>query len=176
MNLVFTGFMGTGKTSVGKKIAEKLNFKFFDTDTFIEKHSQLTISKIFADLGEEIFRQMESEAIEALSEMDSIIISCGGGAVLNTQNLINLSKNGIIINLSASPEQIFQRIKDDKKRPLLQCQNPLNKIKELLKERKKAYENCDFSFNTDNLTVNEIADMILNDKDIAELLKKGIKK
>lgn len=173
MNLVFTGFMGTGKSAVGKEVAERLGFSFYDTDAFIEENAQMSISSIFGELGEEVFRQMEAEAVEALSEKDSVVISCGGGVVLNVKNIENLAKSGIIINLFASPEQIFERIKGDACRPLLKCGDPMVQIKKLLSERKEAYMNCDFAFDTDNLSVKQVADIILSDSSIVKLLEKG---
>lgn len=173
MNLVFTGFMGTGKSAVGKEVAKRTGFEFYDTDAFIEKNAGMGINKIFAELGESVFRQMESEAVEALSEKDSVIISCGGGVVLNIKNIENLAKRGVIINLFASPGQIFERIKGSANRPLLKCEDPMAEIKKLLLERKEAYMNCDFAFDTEGLSVAQIADRILNDGGIVKLLKQG---
>ena len=173
MNLVLTGFMGTGKSAVGREISKRLGFEFCDTDSFVEEHTEMSIREIFAELGEEVFRQMEADAVEALSEKDSLVISCGGGVVLNEKNIENLAKTGIIINLYASPEQIFERVRYSSGRPLLQCQDPLAEIKKLLIQRKDAYTNCDFSFDTSGLSVTQVADKILSDENIVKLLKQG---
>ena len=161
MNFVFTGFMGSGKTAVGKAVAKKLNRRFFDTDELVEKSAGMPISRIFEQYGEETFRSMEREAVEAACENTDVVIACGGGAVLNPKNVEKLSKNGIIICLTASPEKIFERIKDDTARPLLQCPDPLEKIKSLLKERSGAYSVCDFSFDTSNMSAAKAAEEVL---------------
>ncbi|MDR3112071.1 MAG: shikimate kinase [Elusimicrobiota bacterium] len=161
MNFILTGFMGTGKTKTGQIIADKLKFQFIDTDSLVESKVKLSIGEIFENLGEKFFRELESEIIKDMSQKDRLVISCGGGAVLDFQNIKNLHKNGVIINLKATSETIFERLKDDNTRPLLKCQNPLEKIKELLSVRKLAYENCDLSFSTDFLTEAETAEIII---------------
>jgi shikimate kinase len=170
MNLVFTGFMGAGKSKTGKIVSEKLNMSFFDTDDLIEKKSGFSISDIFKRLGEADFRQMETETIKEVSEKDSAVISCGGGAVLNPVNIANLKKKGIIINLRASAEVIYDRLKCESNRPLLKCKRPLIEIKKLLDFRKSAYADCDFSFNTDGLTIVEVVGKVLNYDAIKRLL------
>jgi shikimate kinase len=170
MNLVFTGFMGTGKSKTGKIVSEKLKTSFFDTDDLIEKKSGFLISDIFKKFGEADFRQKEVETVKEVSEKDSVVISCGGGAVLNPINIVNLRKKGIIINLYASADVIYDRLKGENSRPLLRNEKPLIEIKKLLDFRKSIYEDCDFSFDTDGLTTVEVADKILNNDVIKRLL------
>jgi shikimate kinase len=170
MNLVFTGFMGTGKSKIGKVVSEKLKMSFFDTDDLIEKKSGFSISDIFRKSGEVDFRQMESETVKEVSEKDSVVISCGGGTVLNPVNIANLRKKGIIINLYASADVIYDRLKGENNRPLLRCEKPLIEIKKLLDFRKSVYADCDFSFDTDGLTAVEVSDKILNNDVIKRLL------
>ncbi|MDR0820455.1 MAG: shikimate kinase [Endomicrobium sp.] len=170
MNLVFTGFMGTGKSKTGKIVSEKLKMSFFDTDDLVEKKSGLSIRDIFKKFGETNFRKMEAETVKEVSEKDSVVISCGGGAVLNPANIANLRKKGIIINLYASAEVIYDRLKVENNRPLLRCEKPLIEIKKLLDFRKSVYADCDFSFNTDGLTAVEVADKVLNNDAIKKLL------
>ncbi|MDR1401225.1 MAG: shikimate kinase [Endomicrobium sp.] len=164
MNLVFTGFMSTGKSKTGEIISRRLNRSFFDTDVLVEGKSGLTIVDIFKNLGEASFRQLEAEVVKEVSERDSIVISCGGGVVLDPRNIVFLRKKGIIINLYASAEVIYERSKSENSnnRPLLRCRNPLKEIKRLLNLRENFYSDCDFSFNTDNLTSIEVADEILS--------------
>jgi shikimate kinase len=170
VNLVFTGFMGVGKSKIGKIVSEKLKMSFFDTDDLIEKKSGLLISDIFKRFGEADFRQMEAETVKEVSEKNSVVISCGGGAVLNPVNIMNLKKRGIIINLYASAEVIYDRLKCENNRPLLKCEKPLIEIKKLLDFRKSVYTDCNFSFDTDGLTTVEVVDKVLNNDAIKKLL------
>jgi shikimate kinase len=170
MNLVFTGFMGTGKSKTGKIVSEKLRMSFFDTDDLIEKKSGFSVNDIFKRFGEADFRRMESETVKEVSEKDSVVISCGGGTVLNPTNIANLKKKGIIINLYASAEVIYDRLKCENNRPLLKSERPLIEIKKLLDFRKSAYADCDFYVGTDGLTAVEVAYKVLNNDVIKRLL------
>ncbi|MDR2436682.1 MAG: shikimate kinase [Endomicrobium sp.] len=162
MNLALTGFMGVGKSVTGKILSEELHRAFFDTDVLVEKKKGLPINMIFEKFGEKEFRHTESEIIKTLSQQDSSIISCGGGAVLNPLNIKLLRSKGTIINLYASPETIFERIKTDLTRPLLNRRNPLDEIRKLLELRKKFYSDCDYAFNTDGLAPKQVVNNILN--------------
>lgn len=174
MNLVFTGFMGTGKSTVGKIVAEKLDRMFFDTDSMIEDSTGQSINEIFQNSGEDAFRRIESETVALAASMEDIVIACGGGVTVNQKNIDILRKNGIIINLFASPEHILDRISENDKRPLLaRAMNPLGEIKKLLEQRKSAYKECDFAFNTEGLTPGQCAEEILKDKNIRELIGRG---
>ncbi len=160
-NIVLTGFMATGKSSVGKDLAAKLNISFVDSDEFIEKKLNKKIKDIFKENGEQYFRQQETEAIEELSNLTSCVISCGGGVVLNKYNIDLLRKNGIIVNLYASAQEIYKRIANNKDRPLLQ-NTSIDKIQELMNYRKKFYENCDISIKTDNLSIDQVTNLIIS--------------
>jgi shikimate kinase len=163
MNVVITGFMCSGKTSVGKRLAEKLNFDFLDTDDLIENKVGMRITEIFEKYGEPYFRELEAQIIKEVSEKDKLVISTGGGVVLREENVNNLRKNGVIINLVAKPETIYERLKKQPGiRPLLNKPNPLEEIKKLLEYRERYYKNCDFRVETDNLSVEEIVEKILN--------------
>jgi len=163
MNVVITGFMCSGKTSIGKKLAEKLNFDFLDTDDLIENKVGMRITEIFEKYGEPYFRELETQIIKEVSEKDKLVISTGGGVVLREENVNNLRKNGVIINLVAKPETIYERLKKQPGiRPLLNKPNPLEEIKKLLECREIYYKNCDFRVETDNLSVEEIVEKILN--------------
>lgn len=157
VNIVITGFMCTGKTSVGKKLAEVLNFEYIDTDELIEQYTGLKITEIFSKYGEQYFRDVESEIVKKVSKLDKKVIATGGGVVLRTDNMQNLRDNGIIINLAAQPETIFERLKNQPGiRPLLNKPNPLEEIKKLLNYRQEFYKNCDIKIDTDDLSVEEI--------------------
>lgn len=160
-NIVLTGFMGTGKTEVGRLLARKLGYKFIDADSVIEEDQKMPITEIFKRFGEPYFRDIESKVIKRLSEMEGVVISTGGGAVLRQENMDNLRKNGIIICLMASPETIYERTKKDTSRPLLQVENPLQRIKELLDFRRPYYEKADIMIDTDGKTPEEVAREIL---------------
>ncbi len=160
-NIVLVGFMGTGKTAVGKKLARVLKREFIDTDKIIEDRAGKTISKIFADDGEANFRDLEAEVIKDISERNGSVIITGGGAVLRDENINNLKKNGIIFCLKAMPEVIYNRVKNDTKRPLLQVENPLEKIKEMLEQRKKYYEKADCIVDTSEMTVEDVVKEII---------------
>jgi shikimate kinase len=163
MNIILTGFMGTGKTSTGKILSQKSSMPFFDTDALIETKMKMTIASIFANLGEPAFRRIEMQTIEKISQKDNIIISCGGGAVLEQKNIDSLMRNGKIINLYANAYTIYERVKGNSDRPVLQSSNPsIEKIKNLLETRKKVYANCDFSIDTSAISPLETAEKILS--------------
>lgn len=149
--------MGTGKSEVGRILAEKLSFNFVDTDVEIEKRENMRISEIFANYGEDRFREIEEDIIKVLSEKENMVISTGGGVVLRESNMVNLRKKGIIVCLTASAETVFERVKDKKDRPLLQVEDQLKKIKELLDYRAPFYNNADITIKTENKTPAEIA-------------------
>ena len=171
-NIVLTGFMGTGKTTVGQLLAEELHRQFFDTDQIIEEKLGASIKEIFKRIGEPKFREFETETIALISNLEDSVISCGGGVVVNPVNVKNLNKNGIIINLYASPEHIFKRLYEYDTRPLIkQMLNPFDGIKKLLAQRQKAYQQCDFAINTDNISPEDVVKQILSNKKIKDILK-----
>ncbi|MBF0505727.1 MAG: shikimate kinase [Nitrospirae bacterium] len=160
-NIVLTGFMGTGKTAVGKILARRLGLVLVDVDAEIERERKTTITEIFRQCGEAGFRDIESAAIEKLSAMKNAVLSTGGGAVLRADNMDALRKNGVIICLAASPETILRRTGACKNRPLLQVDNPLQKIKELYEFRKPYYEKADIIIHTDDMSPAQVAEKII---------------
>lgn len=140
-NIILTGFMGCGKTTVGRMLAKELNYEFTDTDQLIEERFGMTVQEIFATKGEKDFRDMESEIARVLGEREGLIVSTGGGMMLNAQNVAALGGNGRVFCLVATPEEIFKRISSDNKnkRPLLNTSNPLERISQLIEERAKGY-------------------------------------
>jgi shikimate kinase len=161
-NIVLTGFMGTGKTAVGRELSRLLNMKLVDVDTEIEKSEQMTINEIFKQFGELRFREIETEMIRELSERKDVIISTGGGAVLRQENVDILRKQGIIVCLMATPETILKRTSHSSHRPLLQVEDPFGKIKELLDFRRPFYEKADIMIDTDGKTPRQIAEEIID--------------
>lgn len=171
-NIVLTGFMGTGKTTVGKLIAKTLNRSFFDTDAMIEKQLESSISEIFKKAGEKAFREYETQVVSILSNVEDSVISCGGGLVLNQNNITSLRNNGVIINLYASAQHILNRIGEDDNRPIIKKMlHPFDEIKKLLIQRKAAYANCDLAIDTEGLTPEQVADKIFSNSMIKEILK-----
>jgi shikimate kinase len=160
-NIVLTGFMGTGKTEVGRELAQLKGMKLIDVDTEIEKSEKMTINGIFREFGEEKFREIETEKIERVSREENVIISTGGGAVLKKQNMDALKKTGIVICLMATPETILKRTGNSDERPLLKVEKPLEKINELLQFRRQYYEQADIIINTEEKSPLQIAEEII---------------
>jgi len=160
MNLVLTGFMGTGKTAVGRLVAEKLGWQFFDTDEIIEAEVGVKIAEIFAKKGEPYFRELETKTIRLLALLDNTVISCGGGVVLRPENMDELERSGTIVCLTASPEKILERTKGDT-RPLLAVKDPLSKITEMQKAREPYYKRCRLMVDTTELPPEAVAEKIM---------------
>lgn len=160
-NIVLTGFMGAGKTEVGRELSGILGWRLIDIDDEIVKAKKMSVSDIFTQLGEPVFRDIETEMIKTVSAGKNIIISTGGGAVLRQENMDILRGNGTIICLTATPETILKRTSSNDKRPLLKVDDPLGKIKELLDYRKPFYEKADIMIDTDGKTPRQIAEEIL---------------
>ncbi len=139
MNIYLIGFMGVGKSTVAKMLSDKLDFELIDTDIEIEKRENRSINEIFSQNGEEYFREKEKELIEELSKKDNVIISCGGGIIKSDVNIANMKKSGSVVLLEASPEIIYNRVKDDNNRPLLVSNPGIEGIKKLMKEREESY-------------------------------------
>lgn len=148
--------MGTGKSSVGRKVAHKLDYKFVDLDEEIVKEDGRNIPEIFAQEGEEYFRDVETKITQKIGSRDQQVIATGGGVILRDQNIANLKQNGILILLQATPEEIYNRTKDDDNRPLLEVADPLAKIESLLEERKERYQCTPYQIDTTELSVEEV--------------------
>lgn len=161
-NIVLTGFMGSGKTVVGKVIAEKLNLKFVDIDNLIEEEEKQSIPEIFSCPGEDYFRKLEKEMVSRVAKEQDQVIATGGGVVLDNENMENLGRGGVIIWLAVSPEEASKRTKDNGTRPLLQVNYPEKTIEELLNFREPLYSRADFKVETSNLPVDKVAEKILD--------------
>lgn len=166
-NLALIGFMGTGKTSVGRFLARQMNFDFVDTDDLIETRAKKSISAIFAEDGEPAFRACERQIVEELGKLRRTIIATGGGLGANPANLAKLREHAFIVCLWASPEYIWERVRHQAHRPLLNDPDPLAKIKTLLAQRRDAYHEADALLNTERRTVREVAQIILHQFDLA---------
>ena len=162
MNITLTGFMGTGKTSVGKRLAKQLGWQFVDVDQVIESTAEMTIPEIFANKGELVFRRLERRIISRLVNNRHQVIATGGGAFIDPVSRAQLRLSGPVICLSATPQIIFARVgKKLMARPLLSgSSNPLGRIRELLQERASAYAKADMTIDTNDLSVDEIIQRI----------------
>lgn len=139
-NIILIGFMGCGKTSVGIRLSYQLRRAFLDTDKLIERAQGKEISEIFAEVGEAGFRDMETQLLrDMIGTEQGKIISTGGGLPIREQNRKLLKELGTVIYLKLTPETVYERLKEDTKRPLLQCADPLQRIRTLMAEREAAY-------------------------------------
>jgi len=154
--------MGTGKSSVGRLAAQELGFEFLDTDELIEERSGRRITDIFAQQGEDVFRQLESQLVAELANHRDLVISTGGGLVMNPANLASLKTHALVVCLWASPEVIWQRTRHQSHRPLLQAPDPLAKIRELLTAREAAYRQADVLLNTEMRSAREVTQQVLH--------------
>ncbi len=160
-NIALIGFMGTGKTSVGHNIAGLLNFQFVDTDELIERKAGKRIAEIFSSEGEEHFRAYEREVLSMVDAFESTVISTGGGLGANLANLTHLKKHALAVCLWASAEAIWERVKHQTHRPLLQVPDPLERIRELLAEREPVYRQADVLINTEMRSLKEVAYQVI---------------
>ena len=160
-NIILVGFMGTGKSVVGKKLATKLNRDFVELDDMIETREKMPIKDIFEKKGEPYFRLVEKEVVKEAARRKNIVISAGGGAIVDVENFKNLKNSGTIICLKASPETILKRTAGLKTRPLLNVQYPKKQIEELLKKREPYYNKANFSIETDDISTEQVVEEIL---------------
>lgn len=161
MNIYLVGFMGTGKTAIGKELAKRKKWQFADLDELIEQKERRPISDIFAKEGEPYFRKLESRALKKVSQRQKVIVACGGGIVINPDNIKLMKQTGRIICLTATPDIILERTAKFRNRPLLNVENPKEKIAQLLKYRAPFYAQADEAIDTSLISVKESASKIL---------------
>ncbi|TFB11320.1 hypothetical protein E3V33_06225, partial [Candidatus Marinimicrobia bacterium MT.SAG.4] len=166
-NIYIVGFMGAGKSVVGKLLAEKLERKYYDTDSLVEKSANITISELFEESGEEQFRSVESSVLKKVSLENNAVISCGGGLLLLEENRELLSRTGTTLYLDTSPETLLTRlIRSIDNRPLLKGLSDtekLDKIKEMLADRLPLYQSSNFSVKTDNNSIEDVVNDVIKD-------------
>jgi shikimate kinase len=156
------GPMGAGKTTIGKTLAKQLGLEFADSDLEIQARTGVDIPTIFEYEGEEGFRDREEAAIDDLSQLDQSVLATGGGAVIRPANRQNLSARGIVVYLECSPEQQYERTYRDRKRPLIQTDDPLGRLRELMEERDPLYrETADYIVSTEGRSASTVAREIL---------------
>ncbi|MBQ9278707.1 MAG: shikimate kinase [Lachnospiraceae bacterium] len=161
--IILVGFMGSGKSSVGKRLSKKLGIRLLDSDTCIEENEKKSINEIFNEYGENAFRNMESELLNKLFlSKDKFILSTGGGMPCFNDNAKMIKKTGVSFYLMSSPDSVLERLKNDTTRPLLQGDDRYEKIKALMSKREDFYrEAADIIIETDGKTVDDITDEII---------------
>ena len=161
VNLALIGFMGTGKTSTGRLVAEQLQFEFLDTDELIQTQTGRTITDIFAKDGEPAFRALERQVVAELAKRSRTVISTGGGLPTNLENLESLKTHALVVCLWASAAKIWERVRNQSHRPLLHDTDPQKKICDLLAVRAPFYRQADVLINTDQRSAREVAQQIV---------------
>lgn len=162
MNFVLIGFMATGKSAVGRRVAERLGWSFFDTDDMIERQTGHTIADLFAKGGEDAFRELESKTVSLVALMDKAVIATGGGVPLRPDNMDELERNGRVVLLTASPETIIKRLNlGAVPRPLLAGADPAARVKKLLAQRQSVYARNSLTVSTDGLDEKQVVDLIV---------------
>ena len=160
-NIILVGFMGTGKTTIATKLSNLLKMRYVSTDDLVEKREKATINEIFTKKGEEHFRDVESEVVREACAMENVVIDMGGGVVLRDANWVNMNSSGITICLTADEETIMERTKKYKHRPLLDVDDPKQKIRSMLARRAPFYARADHCIDTGKLTIKQAIDKII---------------
>ncbi len=161
-NVILIGFMGTGKTSTGRLLANRVGYSFIDTDNKIEAVNKMSIPEMFQKYGEKYFRERETEVIETIAKYHYAVISTGGGVVLNPHNMNLLSQNGVVVSLTASIDSILERTSRRNSRPLLETVDRRKVIEELLKARIEFYRKADCVIDTSNISPLQVTDKIID--------------
>jgi shikimate kinase len=161
-NIILCGFMATGKSSVGKKLASMLDYTFLDMDALIESEAGMAIPQIFSSQGEPAFRALEARMVEQLAGRSECVIATGGGTVVNPQNLENLKRIGAVITLTADPDAILSRVGPGDDRPMLAGGDKSERIRALMQQRSEAYGKADIVVDTSSFSIEEVAKHIVS--------------
>lgn len=156
VNIYLVGFMGTGKTSVGRQLAKEKGWSFVDLDELIELKQQRRIVEIFAQDGEPYFRKIEKKLLKQVSTQKKFVVACGGGVVLDKANIKIMKKSGILICLCANGEEILKRVSSNSLRPILNVAHPRERIELLLKMRTPYYMQADKAIDTSDLSIKQV--------------------
>lgn len=161
LNVALIGFMGTGKSLLGRMLAEQWGWRFVDTDALVERIVGCSVAQIFERFSEEYFRQRETEALRTLETQRHLVIATGGGVPTRLENVESLRRHAVIVLLTAEPEVILQRVQPIQTRPkLASAPDPLVEIRRLLREREKAYACADLRLDTSTLSPEEAVQCI----------------
>jgi len=155
LTVYLVGMMGVGKTTVGELLAQELGYQFFDTDTLITQVSKKSISDIFAEEGEEVFRSIESRVLGEISSYTRLVVATGGGIVMARQNWSYLQQ-GLVIWLDAPTSLLMERLQSDRTRPLLQTPNPEQRLQEIFQQRQVMYAQADLKISLTDLQTQDI--------------------
>ena len=161
MNIVLIGFMASGKTSVGRRLASRLGYPFVDTDSLIEKQAGLSITGVFSMHGETVFREMETVVARELKNLKSCVISTGGGLPITPGNLDLLREAGLVVFLKADPEDLVQRLQRDVRRPKVQEGDPRETVMKLYAERIPIYTQADMVIETNGKSLNRVTGEVI---------------
>jgi len=160
-NIALTGFMAAGKSVVGQRLAQRMRRRFVDLDQSIEEREGMEVRAIFERKGEAYFRKAEKEVLREVLRQEGLVIATGGGTVVDEENLRLLKRKSLLICLTAPPETLFQRAGSGPRRPLLQGDSQEERLKELLRQRGRAYAQAHLSIETGALSVDEVVEEIL---------------
>ncbi len=170
-NIVLIGFMGAGKSTIAELLGAEYGMERIEMDALIEERENMSISKIFETKGEAYFRDLETALLIELQDRSNVVISCGGGVPMRERNVAEMKKNGRVVLLTARPETILERVRDDHDRPLLKNKKTVEDISALMEERREKYrEAADLIIETDGKTGDEIC------RELVELLHKADEK
>lgn len=162
-NIVLIGFMGAGKSTVSDYLSTMFAMRIVEMDQVIAEREEMSIPDIFATYGESYFREQETKLLIELQDKKNTIISCGGGAAMREENVAEMKKNGRVVLLTASPETVFERVKDSDERPVLNGNNNVGFIAELMEKRREKYEAAaDIVIQTDNKTVLQVCEELIS--------------
>ena len=163
-NIVLIGFMGSGKSSIGRIVARKLRFRFLDTDQFVEERARMSIPEIFTRHGEAYFRERETAVLESLLGVKRHVFATGGGIVTQPVNIPILRRLGMVVLLKADPGEIYRRVSRNTQRPLLQVENPRERLLEMMAGRQPLYEQAaQFQVDSTTLRHEQVATLVIDE-------------
>lgn len=160
-NVILCGFMATGKSTVGKQLAEAMGYRFLDMDALIEEETGIPIPEIFATQGEPAFRALESQLVERIAAWSGYVVATGGGTIVNPQNLQKLKSCGVVVSLKADIPTILRRTERGDTRPMLKGGDKTERIRQLLELREPFYAQADIILDTSTLTVGQVVQTLI---------------
>lgn len=180
-HIYLTGFMGSGKSTIGAMLAKRLGLNFIDTDAEIEAFFKKSVKDIFKEKGEASFREFEKQFVDKLSKREEqLVISLGGGALMSKDNIDKVHEQGILVYIKSSPEEIWIRINHSTRRPLMRQdgedwtkEDYFNRIKELLSQREEGYNEADFVIEREGKEADEIVEVLVNTLNVSEIGSSG---